>query len=208
MASPEHVVDFWYEFASFYSWLAVNRIEALAAHAGVTVRWRPFLLGPIFVAQGWNTSPFNIYQAKGRYAWRDVEREAARLGLKLVRPNPFPQNSLFAARVAIAGREAGWLPAFTKALFAAEFEQGRSIADQSVLAEILQGFGVDPTRTFTLSQSEPIKSRLKAETEEARSRGVFGAPAITTSDGELFWGNDRLEQALGWAAGERPGGFR
>ena len=111
-------------------------------------------------------------------------------------------------RVALAGQELGWLPAFTKALYAAEFEGGRSISDQTVVGEILQRLGADPTKTIALSQSEPVKSRLKAQTEEARSRGVFGAPSITTSDGELFWGNDRLERALAWACGERPAGIR
>lgn len=208
MASREPVVDFWYDFASHYSWLAVNRIEKLAEAASVTVRWRPFLLGPIFSSQGWNTSPFNIYPAKGRYAWRDVAREAARLGLKVVRPDPFPQNSLIAARVALAGREDGWLPAFSKAVYAAEFERGRSISDQATLSEILRAIGVDAGKALAAAQSEPVKSRLKAETEEARSRGIFGAPSVTTADGELFWGNDRLEHALAWAAGDGPRGFR
>ncbi len=208
MASPEPVVDFWYDFASHYSWLAVKRIDKLAEAASVTVRWRPFLLGPIFTAQGWNTSPFNIYPAKGRYAWRDVAREAARMGLKVVRPDPFPQNSLIAARVAIAGREEGWLAPFSKALYAAEFERGRSISDQGILTEILREIGVDAGKALAAAQSEPVKSRLKAETEEARSRGIFGAPSITTADGELFWGNDRLELALAWASGEGPRGFR
>ena len=208
MASPEPVVDFWYDFASHDSWLAVKRIDKLAEAASVTVRWRPFLLGPIFTAQGWNTSPFNIYPAKGRYAWRDVAREAARMGLKVVRPDPFPQNSLIAARVAIAGREEGWLAPFSKALYAAEFERGRSISDQGIVTEILREIGVDAGKALAAAQSEPVKSRLKAETEEARSRGIFGAPSITTADGELFWGNDRLELALAWASGEGPRGFR
>ena len=68
------VLDFWYEFASPYSCLSALRIEELADEAGVTLRWRPFLLGPIFAAQGWNTSPFALYPSKGRYMWRDTAR--------------------------------------------------------------------------------------------------------------------------------------
>ena len=112
-------LDFWYEFASTYSYPAAMRVEALARDAGVAVRWRPFLLGPIFAAQGWTSSPFNLYPAKGKNMWRDMERQCARAGLPLKRPSPFPQNSLAAARVAVAGREAGWTAAFSKALFAA-----------------------------------------------------------------------------------------
>ena len=93
MASREPVVDFWYDFASHYSWLAVNRIEKLAEAASVTVRWRPFLLGPIFSSQGWNTSPFNIYPAKGRYAWRDVARVLPLRGAKMAGCQPSAKRS-------------------------------------------------------------------------------------------------------------------
>ena len=94
------VVDFWFEFASTYSYPAMMRIAPLAQQAGVMVRFRPFLLGPMFKAQGWDTSPFNIYETKGRYMWRDMERLAAGLNLPFRRPDPFPQNSVLPARVA------------------------------------------------------------------------------------------------------------
>ena len=93
--------DFWYEFASTYSYPASMRIEALAASRGVALHWRPFLLGPIFAAQGHADSPFNLNPAKGRYMWGDLQRICASLGLPLRRPDPFPQNSLLAARVAL-----------------------------------------------------------------------------------------------------------
>ena len=92
------VLEFWYEFASTYSYLTAMRIEPLAEAAGVDIRWRPFLLGPIFAAQGWTSSPFNLFPAKGRYMWRDMERQAAALGVPFRKPDPFPQNALLAAR--------------------------------------------------------------------------------------------------------------
>jgi 2-hydroxychromene-2-carboxylate isomerase len=199
------VLEFWYEFASNYSYLAAMRIEGLAEAAGVDLRWRPFLLGPIFAAQGWTTSPFNLYPAKGRYMWRDMEREAARFGLPCRRPDPFPQNALLAARVALLGSERGWGPAFTRGIFALEFGEGRSIAEPAAVAEVLARLGEDPASVVRDAQGEANKTRLKAVTEEARSRGVFGAPSFFTEDGEMFWGNDRLEQALAWASGERLG---
>ena len=101
------IVDFWFDFASTYSYPAAMRIGDAAERAGVAVRFRPFLLGPIFKAQGWDTSPFSIYEAKGRYMWRDLERLCAGLELPFRRPEPFPQNSLLAARIAVAG----WRPA-------------------------------------------------------------------------------------------------
>jgi 2-hydroxychromene-2-carboxylate isomerase len=197
------VLDFWYEFASTYSGLSALRIEALAEEAGVTLRWRPFLLGPIFAAQGWTTSPFNLYPNKGRYMWRDLTRRAGRNGLTIVRPETFPQNSLIAARIALAGREAGWMPAFSKALFRAEFCEGRNIAEEAVLSAALKQAGADPGAAFPASRSEEVKGRLKAETEYAKSLGIFGAPTFVTGDGELFWGDDRLEEALDWATNGR-----
>jgi 2-hydroxychromene-2-carboxylate isomerase len=202
------VLEFWYEFGSSYSYLAAMRIEAAAAAADIDLRWRPFLLGPIFAAQGWTTSPFNLYPVKGRYMWRDMEREAARLGLPLKRPDPFPQNTLVAARVALVGDDHPWGPTFTKAVYRSEFGEGRSIAEPAAVAAILTHLGLDADSILAMAMAEPNKARLKAVTEEARSRGVFGAPTFLTEDGEMFWGNDRLDQALAWAAGERPDGRR
>lgn len=202
-------LEFWYEFASTYSYLAAMRIESLAEAAGVVVRWRPFLLGPIFAAQGWNNSPFVIYTAKGRNMWRDLDREAARVGLPAVmRPKQFPQNSLSATRVATLGAEQDWLVPFSKAVFESGFAKGMSIAEPAAVAAILDGLRLDGQAIVKAAASEANKGKLKVAGEEAKSRGIFGAPSFLTEDGEMFWGNDRLEQALAWAVGDRPGGMR
>ncbi|HQF30411.1 MAG TPA: 2-hydroxychromene-2-carboxylate isomerase [Hyphomicrobiales bacterium] len=200
-------IDFWFEFASTYSYLTAMRIDVHAAAIGVDVRWRPFLLGPIFAGQGWSTSPFNIYPAKGRYMWRDMERQCRRAGLPLARPDPFPQNGLLAARVALvglAGEFAGdWGPAFVRRVYKAEFGEGRNIGEESVVAELLLDVYQDPEIVIERALAPQNKALLKSETEEAMARGIFGAPSFLTEDGELFWGNDRLDEALEWAAGER-----
>jgi 2-hydroxychromene-2-carboxylate isomerase len=194
------LLEFWYEFASTYSYLAAMRIEEAAEAAGVSLVWRPFLLGPIFAAQGWTTSPFNLHPDKGRYMWRDMEREAATLGLPFCRPEPFPQNSLLAARVALVGAEQGWIPAFTKAVFQAEFGRGRNIGDPALLSGILTDLGVDADTVLAEAQTDANKARLRRAGEEAQARGLFGAPSFVADDREVFWGNDRLERALAWAA--------
>jgi 2-hydroxychromene-2-carboxylate isomerase len=193
------VLDFWFDFASTYSYLAAVRIGPLAAQASVDVRFRPFLLGPIFKAQGWDTSPFSIYQAKGRYMWRDMERQAAELGRPFRRPEVFPQNSLLAARVALFGLTQGWGNDFCVAVFEGEFEHGGRIDDEATLAAILSQLGINAGTAFAAAQSDGNKLRLRSQTEEAQKLGIFGAPSFTAADGELFWGNDRLEQALAWA---------
>ncbi|MEA2878048.1 MAG: hypothetical protein QOF14_3244 [Hyphomicrobiales bacterium] len=191
-------IDFFYEFASSYSYITALRIAPVAKAADVTVRWRPFLLGPIFKAQGWDTSPFNLYPAKGRYMVRDCERQCGELGLAFALPEPFPQNTLLAARVALVGLAEGWGEDFSRAVYRAEFAEGRNIGDPAVVAEIVQTLGHDSTAALARAQSDEIKSRLRAETEEAQRLGIFGAPNFIAR-GELFWGNDRLEQALDFA---------
>lgn len=195
-------IDFWFDFASSYSYLAAMRIGPLGETSGLTINWRPFLLGPIFAAQGWNSSPFNLYPAKGKNMWRDLERQTMRQKLPLKRPSPFPQNSLLAARVATAGRDEGWTPAFSRELFALAFGEGKNIADEAVLVEALRAAQVDPSQAMTAARSEETRGRLRAETELAKSIGIYGAPSFVTPDGELFWGNDRLEQAIAWAKGD------
>ncbi len=193
------MLDFWFDFASTYSYPAAMRVRRLADEAGVAVRFRPFLLGPIFKAQGWTTSPFNLFPAKGQNMWRDLERICADAGLPFRRPSPFPQNSVLAARVALVGLNEGWGEQFCLDVFRTEFGQDRSIDDAAVLADILSLLNVAPKPVLAAATSDDNKLKLRTQTEQAQRLGIFGAPTFTTADGELFWGNDRLERALLWA---------
>lgn len=199
--SPMPTLDFWFDFASTYSYPAAMRIAPPAAAAGIVVRYRPFLLGPIFKAQGWDTSPFNVYEAKGRHMWRDLERLCADLGLPFRRPEPFPQSGLLAARVALVGLDDDWGEDFCQAVFRAEFAEGRRIDDPAVLGSIVAALKRDPQETLAAAQTHGNKLRLRQQTQEAQRLGIFGAPTFVAEDGELFWGNDRLERALQWAGG-------
>ncbi len=154
MAAP---LQFWFDLASTYSYVAALRIERACASTSVPLVWKPFLLGPIFSQQlGISDSPFNANPVRGRYMWRDLERLCAKYGLSWRRPSVFPRNSVLAARVACAGATEGWEPQFVRAAFCANFAEAMQI-------------------------------------------GIFGAPSYVVS-GELFFGQDRLEDAVGWAS--------
>ena len=192
------VVEFWYDFASTYSYLSAMRIEATADGAGVGILWRPFLLGPIFAAQGWTRSPFTLFPDKGRYMWRDMEREAAALRIPFFRPHVFPQNSLLAARVGLLGADkAGPRP--TRVASSRRIREGREIAEPAVIQEVLDRLGLDGRALVAEAGTEAVKLRLKRTNEDAKLRGIFGAPTFVTEDGEMFWGNDHLEKAIAWA---------
>ena len=195
-------LDFFFEFASTYSYLAASRIAALAAATGLRVRWRPFLLGPLFQDQGWSTSPFNLYPRKGRYMWRDMERLCAGYDLPFERPSQFPRNGLLAARVACGSPNEPWLPDFIRAVYRANFAEDRDIADSAVVAEILAAVG-GSAAALERARTPDTKERLREETRCAEELGIFGAPSFIAR-GELFWGDDRLEDAIRWAISAAP----
>jgi len=190
-------LEFWFEFASTYSYPAAMRIEQLAADAGARLVWRPFLLGPIFTEQGWYTSPFNIYPAKGKYMWRDLERTCAELGLPFRKPSVFPRNGLLAARIACAFPDAPWIGEFVRGVYTANFARDEEISDPATVATVLSAIGQNPDAVIAMAESPESKAALRTQTEHAVERGIFGAPTVTVET-ELFWGNDRLEDAVGW----------
>lgn len=199
MTEAPSTLDFWYDFASTYSYPAVERIGAAAQEAGVAVHWRPFLLGPIFARQGWTDTPFKLYPVKGRYMWRDLQRLCDSLGLPWRRPSRFPQNGLLAARIVLAGAGAAWCIPFTRQVYQANFVHDRDIADPETLAQILRALGQNADAILEQAQHPDVKVRLRTETEEAERSGIFGAPSFTIG-AELFWGHDRMAQAIEWAA--------
>jgi len=190
-------VQFWFEFASTYSYLAAMRVEEVAARAGVPIVWRPFLLGPLFKRQGWNDSPFNIYPARGRYMLRDIERRSAVYHIPFRRPTQFPRHSLLAARVACAAQGEPWMPEFARRVYVANFGEDRDISERPLIVSILESMGLDGPGLVARTGEPEVKESLRSQTEQAWEAGVFGAPTFIV-DGELFWGNDRMEEAFEW----------
>jgi 2-hydroxychromene-2-carboxylate isomerase len=196
---PGDALEFWFEFASTYSYPAASRVEQAAAAAGVPLVWKPFLLGPIFRAQGWDDSPFNVYPVKGRYMWRDLERVCEKLGLPLHHPTKFPRNGLLAARIASIAAAEGWCGPFARAVYRANFAEDRDIADPGVVSDIVDAVGRPGRVLLERAQAPEVKDRLRKQTEDAVALGIFGAPTCVVR-GDLFWGNDRLEDAIeAWA---------
>ena len=195
-------LTFWFEFASTYSYLSALRIGDVASAAGVEVEWKPFLLGPIFGAQGLTDSPFNVYPIKGQYMWRDMERECMKYGLPLAKqPDVFPGNGLLAARVATLGAGQDWQADFVRGVYLAQFVDGKALADAGTSVDVLETLGVDGPAIVERAMSDQAnKDALKATTAAAQEAGIFGAPSFTTPDGEVFWGNDRLDDAIEWVA--------
>ncbi|MGC2038170.1 MAG: 2-hydroxychromene-2-carboxylate isomerase [Paraburkholderia caledonica] len=188
-------MEFWFDFGSNYSYLSVMRIEAEAAARGVSVDWRPFLLGPIFRALGFDNSPFVLQKEKGAYVWKDMERQCRKYGIALTRPSVFPRAALLALRVALLGAEREWIAAYCREIMQQNFVHDRDIGSIEVVSEALAKLGLPAQQIVAEAQSDANKLRLREQTEAAASKGIFGAPTFFVGD-EMFWGNDRLEDAL------------
>ena len=192
-------VEFWFEFASNYSYLSVMRIEAAAAERGVTVRWKPLLLGPIFRSLGWNTSPFVLQKAKGEYVWTDMARQCRKHGLPWQRPTDFPRSSLLPARVALVGADQPWMGAYCRRIMSLNFADDRAIDDPQLVAQVLNQLQLPAQTILDAAQSDANKLKLRQQTEAAQAKGIFGAPTFFVGD-EMFWGDDRLDDALASAS--------
>jgi 2-hydroxychromene-2-carboxylate isomerase len=202
--APQPSLVFWFEFASPYSYLAAFRIEAAAKAASIDHVWQPFLLAPIFAHRGFADSPFNLDTRRGDYMWRDIERLCARDDIGWRRPAVFPRSGLLAARVATAVMSEPWGRAFCRAVFRANFAEDRDITAAATIGEILRELGQQPDVILARAAAPDTKEALRVATADAEALGVFGAPTFQVGS-ELFWGQDRLVDAVAWAArGKTP----
>ena len=197
-ATPPEI-EFWFDFGSNYSYLSVMRIEDEARRRGVRIVWKPFLLGPIFRELGMETSPFVLQKEKGAYMWQDMVRQCRKYGLRWVRPSTFPRIGLLASRIALLGAERPWIGAFCRRVMELNFVLDEDINQENRLARIMTDLGLPASEILGQAQAEPTKIRLREQTEQARAKGIFGAPTFFVGT-EMFWGNDRLDDALLFAA--------
>jgi 2-hydroxychromene-2-carboxylate isomerase len=191
-------IEVWIEYASTYSYLTVARIGRLAKANGVTLDWQPFWLAP--VREQLNMGhPFPDDSVKAAYMWRDLERRAGRLLIPYRRPEQYPVNSLQTIRVALLGSREGWCQAFTEEAFRLHWTEGRLIGTEDNIHAALSSVRKDPDVVLPMAASPANKEALKAQTARAISRGIFGSPSFVVSE-EMFWGDDRLEEAMEFAA--------
>lgn len=183
-------LEFFFDYASPYSYLASEQVEALAKRTGADIRWRPFLLGAVFKATG-NVPPITTPN-KAIYLGKDLVDWAIHLGLPPFQmPSSFPINSLKADRLGIVAAEQGRIAQFSHAAFRAAFVQGKDLNEPEVLAELARAAGLDAEKALARAEAQEIKDALRRNTDEAIARGAFGAPTFFVGD-EMFFGNDRL----------------
>ena len=193
-------IDFWFSIGSTYSYLSVMRLPQVVAETGVSFHWRPFNVRAIM--REMENIPFANKPIKAAYMWRDVGRRAATYGLRPMLPAPYPLKELeLANRVAIIGMSEGWGEAYVRAAYAAWFERGQPAGEDPNLSAAIAAAGQDPTTVLARANGPEGVDGLAAATEEARRLGIFGSPTFVVN-AELFWGDDRLDDALAWQRGD------
>lgn len=191
-------LDFFFFIGSTYTYLAVSRIEEVAAKAGVSVRWRPFSVRAIMRKQ--NNNPFTGKPSKMNYMWRDVERRAKRYSIPFRSIPPYPVDpDELANRVASLSSLEGWCPEYARAMYCDWFQEARTPGDVQSLRALLSRLGKDADAVVAKANSQEIRDRYAAETDAARNLGIFGSPTFA-SGAEIFWGDDRLEDAIEWSS--------
>jgi len=190
-------IEFWFSIGSTYSYLTVMRLDAYATLQGLEIVWRPFNVREIMIEQ--NNIPFANKPVKSAYMWRDIERRATRYGLPIKVPAPYPLEQLpLANQIAILGMEEDWGRRYVMETYRLWFQEGLPAGEDPNLSRSLEAVGQDPEDVLARAQTSEMEAALAAATDEARQAGIFGAPSFIV-DGELFWGDDRVHDALAWA---------
>ena len=191
-------IEFWFSIGSTYTYLAVMRLAAVEKNTGIRFVWRPFSVRALM--QEMNNLPFVGKPAKEAYMWRDLERRASRLGIDISLPVQYPLKHFDRAnRLAILGREEGWIEDYVRNAYRLWFCEGLPAGDEENARRSLEAAGQSPQRALMQAESETIQKRYEEATDEARSLGLFGAPSFVVDGRELFWGDDRLEDAIEFA---------
>ena len=188
-------IDFWFSIGSMYTFLTVMRIDRVEDTSDIRFVWRPFSVRAIMIEM--DNRPMSKPK-KLEYMWRDLHRRAEMYGFAFEGEAPYPlKNFDLANRVAVVGAREGWCSDYVRATYRRWFVEHRACGMEPNLSDSLREIGEDPRRVIPLAQSEEIAREYDGGTEQARRLGIFGAPTFVAR-GDVFWGDDRLEDAVTW----------
>ena len=182
-------LEFYFDYGSPYSYLADTQVETIAKRAGAALARKPMLLGGVFKATG-NHSPAEL-PAKSTWSAFDMPMWAKHYGVPFNRNPFFPVNTLALMRGAAAAQIDGFFERYHPAIYKAMWVDGVNLNDVGEVAKVLKAAGLDAAKIGNRIQDQDVKDRLKATTDEAVARGVFGAPTSFVEN-MMFFGNDRL----------------
>jgi 2-hydroxychromene-2-carboxylate isomerase len=189
-------IDFWFTMGSTYSYLTVMRLAEVEKVTGISFRWRPFHL--LTILQEMKHIPFADKPRKAAYMWRDIERRAEMYGVAVCIPAPYPaKNSILANKISVLGLSEGWGKDFVRAAYRRWFQLGQETGSEPNVSESLRDIAQDPLSVLERASAENVNVQLARETDAARKLGIFGSPTFTIEN-ELFWGDDRLDDAIKW----------
>jgi 2-hydroxychromene-2-carboxylate isomerase len=188
-------IDFWFSIGSIYTFLSVMRLDRVEDVSDIRFRWRPFSVKAIMIEM--DNRPASK-PAKIAYMWRDVERRAQGYGFPFARRPPHPLTEFdLPNRIAVVGAREGWCADYVRSTYRRWFDDLQEPGHEPNVSESLGEIGQDPARVLALARSDETGRAYQAATDEARALGIFGAPSFVTR-GEVFWGDDRLEDAIRW----------
>lgn len=191
-------IDFWFSIGSTYTYLTVTRLEHIEWAHGVRFRWRPFSVRAVMNEIG--NIPFVGKPAKMNYMWRDIERRAARYEIPISLPVSYPLEHFdLANRIAVVGRQEGWCQEYVSAAYKAWFQLGKPAGSEANLTDSLAAAGQSIDRVVKTAESPAAQEAYENATADALGLGIFGSPTFVVNGTELFWGDDRLEDAVQWA---------
>ena len=188
-------IDFWFSIGSTYTYLTVMRLERITAATGVEFRWRPFSVRALM--QEMNNLPFVGKPAKEAYMWRDLERRAAKYRIPGAFPVSYPLEHFDRAnRIAVLAAGEGWCEDYVRRSYEAWFCNALPAGSDECLDKVLPAAGQHVDRVLEAAGSEDIDRQYQEATDTARELGIFGSPSFVVDGRELFWGDDRLEDAI------------
>ena len=197
-------IDFWFSIGSTYTYLSVTRLTEVSQKTGASFSWKPFSVRKIMREMDNIPFPLNK-QTKVEYMWRDIERRARGYGFVANVPAPYPlQEFDLANRVAVLAMQEGWCEEYVRETYRLWFVDGHEAGSDVNLTQTLSEVGQDKLRVLELADSSDLEAAYLNQTESAKQAGIFGSPSFIV-DGELFWGDDRLEDAINWASKDSYG---